>query len=87
MPKEPNPGKQNCTEAEGVGDGECYFVDSTHSNSWRELRIVASSEKNLSYIEYDSAFLFNATDAQGSGLQFYELYDVSADPYQVTFHS
>ena len=29
-----------CVESTGVGDGNCYFVDSTHSNSWRQLRQV-----------------------------------------------
>lgn len=73
----------NCVESSGVGDGECYFVDSTHSNSWRALRIL-NHQDNLQYIEYDPDFTFNATDATGAGLQFYELYDISKDPYQMT---
>ena len=37
MPVGPNGDEQgeDCVESENVGDGNCYFVDSTHSNSWR----------------------------------------------------
>ncbi len=35
------------------------------------------------YIEYDPSFAFNTTDPSGAGLQFYELYDLTADEYQV----
>lgn len=31
---------KDCKESTGVGDGNCYFVDSTHSNTWRALRIL-----------------------------------------------
>merc|ERR1712080_261005 len=44
--------KSKCKESEGIGDGTCYFVDSTHSNTWRALRIISESE-NLQYVEYD----------------------------------
>ena len=69
-------------EAEQPGAGTCYFVDSTHSNSWRQLRVVNASH-NLNYAEYDPSWRFSTTDAAGGGLQHYELYDVSADPYQL----
>ena len=26
-----------CNESTGIGDGNCYFVDSTHSNNWRQV--------------------------------------------------
>lgn len=63
--------------------GNCYFVDSTFSNSWRELRII-NSTMNISYIEYDPAFEFVTNSSSGEGLQYYELYDVSEDVYQVS---
>ena len=65
-----------CIESEGVGDGNCYIVDSTHSNSWRMLRILTEDE-DLAYVEYDNSWTWNATE-----LQFYEYYDLRADPYQ-----
>eukprot|EP00730_Choanoeca_flexa_P017630 TRINITY_DN8513_c0_g1_i1.p1 TRINITY_DN8513_c0_g1~~TRINITY_DN8513_c0_g1_i1.p1 ORF type:complete len:564 (+),score=126.97 TRINITY_DN8513_c0_g1_i1:170-1693(+) len=71
-----------CKEANETGAGECYFIDSTHSNSWRLLRIM-TEEENLAYIEYDPKWKFEATSPVGEGLQFYELYNVTADPYQV----
>ena len=74
--------KGSCTESNITGGGDCYFVDSKHSNSWRSLRIINEKE-NLAYIEYDPTFSWNTTDSIGSGLQFYELYDVGADPYQL----
>ena len=39
-----------CVEANTTGAGKCYFVDSTHSNSWRNLRINNQHE-NVAYIE------------------------------------
>ena len=71
-----------CAESTGLGDGECYFVDSTRSNSWRQLRINNAS-MNWNYLEYDPEWKFRVTDASGAGLQHYELYDISADPYQM----
>jgi len=82
MPRGPAGGVKKCIESTGVGDGNCYFVDSTHSNSWRALRILSTTE-NLQYIEYDPTWKFNTTDATGAGLQHYELYDISKDPYQI----
>eukprot|EP00051_Salpingoeca_urceolata_P035879 m.31809 g.31809 ORF g.31809 m.31809 type:complete len:655 (+) comp9844_c0_seq2:42-2006(+) len=72
---------KKCVEAEGIGNGECYFVDSTHSNNWRAIRIM-NKQENLVYVEYDPNWEFNAT-ATGGGLQFNELYDLDADPYQL----
>ena len=40
------------------------------------LRIL-TEEEDLAYVEYDSSWTWNATE-----LQFYELYDLAADPYQ-----
>ena len=83
MPRGPKPAKHlTCVESTGVADGNCYFVDSTHSNTWRQLRIVNSS-MNMNYIEYDSRWLFNGTGPTGAGMQHYELYDIAADPYQM----
>ena len=36
------------------------------------------------YIEADPTWKWNATDGTGAGLQHYELYDLSSDPYQMT---
>ena len=69
-----------CKESSGVGDGNCWFVDSTHSNSWRQLRILNAS-MNWNYVEYDPSWRFDVSGH--AGLQHYELYDVAADPYQV----
>lgn len=83
MPRGPGPNQPStCHEASGVGTGNCYFVDSTHSNSWRQLRVLNATH-NLNYIEYDSQWLFDATGPTGAGLQHYELYDVASDPYQM----
>lgn len=35
---------------------DCYFVDSTHSNNWRNLRIH-NADENLAYIEYDPTYV------------------------------
>lgn len=78
MPKGPTSGTKKCVEANDTGAGECYFVDSTHSNSWRALR-VNNATHNTQYIEYDSTWTF------GDGpLQWYEYYDITKDPYQMT---
>lgn len=83
MPRGPDAKKtKTCKESEGVGDGNCYFVDSKHSNNWRQLRIVNAS-MNWNYVEYDPEWKFNGTGPTGSGLQHYELYDIESDPYQV----
>merc|ERR1712048_1503385 len=82
MPRGPAGQVKNCVESAGIGDGNCYYVDSTHSNSWRALRII-DGKRNLQYIEYDPTWKFKATDATGSGLQHYELYDIATDPYQM----
>jgi hypothetical protein len=37
----------------------------------------------LAYTEYDPNWKFKATNPRGDGLQFYELYNISVDPYQV----
>ena len=84
MPRGPTGKPSKCTESEGEGDGNCYFVDSTHSNSWRALRIIdGAAKRNWQYVEYDSAWKWNTTDGF-KGLQHYELYDIDADPYQMT---
>ena len=70
-----------CVESDGIGNGNCYFVDSTKSNSWRQLR-VNNATMNWNYLEYDPNWTFKSTDPSGAGLQHYELYDIAADPYQ-----
>ena len=52
MPVGPDPSttSRDCKEGTGVGDGNCYFVDSTHSNNYRALRVINSTD-NLIYIE------------------------------------
>lgn len=84
MPRGPAGAVKNCVESAGVGDGNCYFVDSTHSNSWRALRIIdGDAKRNWQYVEYDPAWLWQSTGPTGAGLQHYELYDIDADPYQM----
>lgn len=41
MPRGPTGEPRKCVEDTGVGTGNCYFVDSTHSNNWRLLRIMS----------------------------------------------
>jgi len=82
LPRGPNSPK-SCKEDDGVGTGKCWFVDSTHSNSWRALRVLQKNA-DLIYVEYDPDWQFNTTDATGAGLQHYELYDIAKDPYQMT---
>ena len=72
----------SCVESSGVGNGNCWIVDSRESNNWRQLRIM-NETMNWSYVEYDPNWEFNVTDESGSGLQHYELYDVEKDPYQI----
>jgi hypothetical protein len=42
-----------------------------------------NEEENLTYVEYDPAWEFKSTSPTGAGLQFMELYNVTADPYQL----
>ena len=98
-PDDPSPNKvlpkQQCKESDGVGDGNCWFVDSEHSNSYRALRIfgpkdgsrgdgsrdgAAAPAEDKLYVEYDPTWKF----ANASSLQFFELYDLAEDPYQMT---
>lgn len=74
--------KADCVESTEVGEGNCFFVDSTHSNSWRQLRLLNGTH-DLNYVEYDPAWQFKTTGPTGAGLQHYELYDIRADPYQL----
>ena len=55
-----------------------------HSNSWRNMRINSAEFGNVAYIEYDNTFQWVANSTTGSGLQFYEYYNITADPYQMT---
>jgi N-acetylglucosamine-6-sulfatase len=79
MPRSPDhvPAGAKCVETTGVGDGNCYFVDSTESNSWRSLRVINATH-DFSYTEYDKTWKFN-----GSSIQFRELYDLKTDPFQM----
>jgi len=79
---DPDTKPEDCVESEGVGDGNCWFVDSQHSNTWRQLRIM-NETMNWNYVEYDPSWKFETTDSSGAGLQHYELYDVARDPYQM----
>ena len=45
----------------------------------RQLRVLNAS-MNLNYVEYDPAWKFTPG---GAPLQHYELYNLSADPYQM----
>ena len=51
MPRGPVGKVDKCVESAKVGGGNCYFVDSKHSNSWRALRILNGTH-NMQYIEY-----------------------------------
>lgn len=77
MPRGINGSEGTCVEEEGVAAGQCYFVDSTHSNSWRAHRTVSATENTL-YVEYDPTWSWNTTV-----LQHYELYDLNTDVYQM----
>ena len=44
---------------------------------------MKNSTMNWNYLEYDPKWTFQASDPSGGGLQHYELYDISADPYQM----
>ena len=46
-----NKAHKSCIESKQPGKGECYFVDSTHSNNWRALRILNETH-DLTYVEY-----------------------------------
>ncbi len=68
-----------CIESNVTGGGNCWFVDSTLSNNWRQLRVVGGEDGlDFNYIEYDPKWQF-----EQSSMQYYELYNVSADKYQM----
>ena len=46
------------------------------------LRII-NAEEDLTYVEYDPKWEFHTKSPTGADLQFHELYNVTADPYQV----
>ena len=79
---DPNTKREDCVEGEGVGDGNCWMIDSVNSNIWRQLRIINES-MDWNYVEYDPNWKFGAKDESGADLQFYELYDNALDPYQM----
>jgi hypothetical protein len=61
MPRGPDGAETNkCVEGNGTGSGNCYFVDSTLSNSWRSLRVI-DGDTDFAYTEYDHTWAFNAT--------------------------
>merc|ERR1712032_999781 len=77
MPNSPAgtvPARQ-CHEEAGVGNGTCYFVDSTYSNSWRALRVLNETH-NFQYVEYDKEWTFGEKP-----FQHYELYNISVDEF------
>lgn len=53
-----------------------YVVLDSPSNSWRALRIL-NSTFNFVYAEFDSQWEFE-------NIEFYELYDIKTDPFQMT---
>ena len=64
MPRGPDPeATAKCVESNATAAGNCYFVDSTHSNNWRALRTVdPATKRNTLYVEYDpvgGGYLFN----------------------------
>ncbi|KAJ9444272.1 Extracellular sulfatase SULF-1-like protein [Diplonema papillatum] len=79
MPRSPDGSNTtaDCKESSGVGDGNCYWVDSLESNSWRALRVMNATH-DTQYIEYDATWSWNETS-----VTFYEYYDIAADPYQM----
>eukprot|EP00756_Hemistasia_phaeocysticola_P043841 Hpha_TRINITY_DN17415_c0_g1::TRINITY_DN17415_c0_g1_i1::g.85729::m.85729/K01137/GNS; N-acetylglucosamine-6-sulfatase len=77
MPRGPSGSVKSCNESDGIGDGNCYFVDSTHSNSWRALRVMNATH-NTQYVEYDRTWTWTAEP------DFHELYNLDEDPYQLT---
>eukprot|EP01060_Flectonema_neradi_P037645 TRINITY_DN763_c0_g2_i1.p1 TRINITY_DN763_c0_g2~~TRINITY_DN763_c0_g2_i1.p1 ORF type:complete len:532 (+),score=69.66 TRINITY_DN763_c0_g2_i1:45-1640(+) len=77
LPRGPNITEPNCHEVDIVGGGNCYFIDSTASNTWRALRILNTTH-NLQYIEYDHTWTWNSTS-----IEFHELYDLNNDEYQM----
>jgi len=79
---DPDIKEEDCVMSENVGDGNCWMLDSTISNNWRQLRIVNES-MNWNYVEYDKSWEWKVIDDSGAGLQHYELYDVNADPFQL----
>eukprot|EP00040_Diaphanoeca_grandis_P034069 m.209824 g.209824 ORF g.209824 m.209824 type:complete len:684 (+) comp33051_c0_seq1:81-2132(+) len=83
MPRGPSEDPGTCIEGNQTGTGNCYFVDSKLSNSWRVLRII-NAQENIAYVEYDPTFEWVSSDNKGTGLQYFELYDVAADPYQMS---
>ena len=88
MPRGPDPNNplpENCVENTScVGCGNCYFVDSTFSNNWRMLRTLdPETGEDTSFVEYDPTWKWNVSNPQGGGLQHYEFYNNSADPYQM----
>ena len=50
---------------------------------------INNTKEDIAYIEYSEGFggcdhSWSTTDASGAGLDWYELYNVAADPYQMT---
>jgi hypothetical protein len=45
-------GHQPCIESNVTGGGNCWFVDSTLSNNWRQLRVVGGDDGiDFNYVE------------------------------------
>eukprot|EP01060_Flectonema_neradi_P001526 TRINITY_DN1090_c10_g1_i1.p1 TRINITY_DN1090_c10_g1~~TRINITY_DN1090_c10_g1_i1.p1 ORF type:complete len:537 (+),score=63.18 TRINITY_DN1090_c10_g1_i1:67-1677(+) len=77
IPRGPAGNVTNCVEATTVGGGNCYYIDSKTTNTWRALRILNATH-NVQYIEYDYTWTFNSTS-----IQYHELYNLTQDPYQI----
>lgn len=76
----PSCGREPCHCVEGTtpGGGDCYMIDSKVSNTWRALRVVNATH-DTQYIEYAAGGAWD----WGAPPQFYELYNLTADPYQM----
>jgi hypothetical protein len=72
MPTGPAGQVRDCVESNITGGGNCYFVDSLHSNSWRLLK-VNNADENTAYIEYDPTYNWVTTDHMGSGSVLFPL--------------
>ena len=66
-----------CVEQNTTGTGNCYYVDSEKSNTFRSLRRLNETH-NTTYVEYNSAWEWCPTCPIHR-----EYYNVTADPYQM----
>ena len=60
---------------DGVGVGNCYWTDSTKSNTWRQLRIINATH-NINYVEFEKFQNFDKPS-------HVELYDINKDRFDM----